>query len=77
MKRFLLPLVVGAFALSFAPEATAAPAVATSEVTAATAELPFFKKNKKSSKARYKQMKRNKGSYAKKVASRKKKARRY
>ncbi|WP_207436165.1 hypothetical protein [Sabulibacter ruber] len=68
MKQYLLTLVLCAFALSFAPVATAAP-----EVVMAKEELPFFKKKKKYSKARYKQIKRNNGSYTKKYSSNRKK----
>ncbi|RNI23489.1 hypothetical protein EFB08_18310 [Rufibacter latericius] len=70
MKKFLLSLLFFAFALSFAPFASAA-----SETALVKEELPFFKK-KKGSMARYKQIKRNNGSYVKKrtAGNRKKKS---
>ncbi|WP_210462108.1 hypothetical protein [Rufibacter roseolus] len=70
MKKFLLTLLVFAFAVSVSPVANAA-----TDATLAAESLPFFKK-KKGSMARYKQIKRNNGSYMKKrtTANRKKKS---
>ncbi|WP_156180738.1 hypothetical protein [Rufibacter radiotolerans] len=60
MKKLLLSLLLCAFAFSFSPVAMAAV-----DVTSSTSELPFFKKNKKSSsKARYRKIKRNKQTFS-------------
>ncbi|MBC3540542.1 hypothetical protein ACFSC6_11690 [Rufibacter sediminis] len=63
MKKYLLTLMLCAFAVSFSPVASAA-----SDSALAGEGLPFFKK-KKGSMARYKQIKRNNGSYVKKRAT--------
>ncbi|MFB9863258.1 hypothetical protein EFA69_04295 [Rufibacter immobilis] len=67
MKKYLLTLVLVAFAISFSPFATAA------ETALVKEELPFFKKKKKGVSSRYKHIKRNKKSYAKRHKSNNKK----
>ncbi|ALI99217.1 hypothetical protein [Rufibacter tibetensis] len=66
MKKHLLTVLLCAFGLSLSPLASAAPAAVHTEEA-----LPFFKK-KKGSMARYKQLKRNNGTYVKKRTNKKK-----
>jgi hypothetical protein len=66
MKRFVLTVLLCAFAVSFSPVSMAAPGTNLEKE-----ELPFLLKKKKGSKAKYKHSKRNE-TYVKKSVTRKK-----